>query len=266
MTVYASLIKTRFIHGLQYRAAAIAGMTTQYAFGFMFISMHLAFYKANPSAYPMDISHVVAYVWIQQAFLTLYMTWFYEYDIFAAITTGQIAYDLTRPIDMYGKWYCQCIASRLSKALLRSAPILLFAFLLPPPYKLVAPEPGQLALFIMSAALASCVVIAFQMLVYISAFYIINAGGVRLMSAVLMDFMAGATIPLPFFPDRLRAVAEVLPFAAMQNAPLRIYSGNIYGVNAAKVILFQLFWLTALIIAGRLWMSKALRKVITQGG
>ena len=74
MSTYISLVKMRFINGVQYRAAAAAGIVTQFAFGFMFISLYLAFYRTNPSAFPMEISHVVSYIWIQQAFLALFMT------------------------------------------------------------------------------------------------------------------------------------------------------------------------------------------------
>jgi len=52
----------------------------------------------------------------------------------------------------------------------------------------------------------------------------------------------------------------------MQNMPLRIYSGNIAGAGAARGIAFQVFWLAALVAAGRIAMSRALQKVIVQGG
>ncbi|HBI55762.1 MAG TPA: ABC transporter permease, partial [Firmicutes bacterium] len=90
--------------------------------------------------------------------------------------------------------------------------------------------------------------------------------GVRIISAVLADFLAGAIIPLPFFPQPFRAIAEMLPFAAMQNMPLRIYSGNIAGINAFWGIGLQVFWLIALILIGRYMINNALRKVVVQGG
>ena len=52
----------------------------------------------------------------------------------------------------------------------------------------------------------------------------------------------------------------------MQNMPLRIYSGNIAGLDAVYGILLQIGWLVVLVILGRLWMKKALGKVIVQGG
>lgn len=76
----------------------------------------------------------------------------------------------------------------------------------------------------------------------------------------------GSIIPLPFFPEPFRTVAELLPFAAMSNMPLRIYSGNIAGIDAYKGIVLQLFWLAALLLIGRFSLKQALKKVVVQGG
>jgi ABC-2 type transport system permease protein len=80
------------------------------------------------------------------------------------------------------------------------------------------------------------------------------------------SFLTGAVVPFPFFPAPVRTVLEALPFAAMQNMPLRIYSGNIAGADALNGILFQVFWLVILIASGKILMRRALQKVIVQGG
>lgn len=267
MSTYFSLLKMRFINSLQYRAAALAGIATQFGFGFMFISQYLAFYRVNPLAFPMGIDQVVSYIWVQQAFLALYMTWFFEGDIFSAIVSGQVAYDLARPMDLYGKWFCQCVATRLARAILRCFPVLILGLLLPKPYALTLPSDGlQLLLFVISSILTLGVVVAFSMFIYISTFYTLSPTGVRIISSVFADFMAGSIVPLPFFPDGFRQIAELLPFAAMQNMPLRIYSGNISGMEALYGIGFQLIWLVILVTGGKLWMKKALKRVVVQGG
>ena len=267
MKTYLSLIKMRFINGLQYRAAALAGIATQFAFGFMFISMYLAFYRTNPDAFPMEISQIVSYIWIQQAFLGMYMTWLFEMDIFSDITSGQVSYDLAKPFDIYGKWFCQCTARRLSITLLRCFPIIIVGFLLPYPYTMILPpDIIQLIMFLLSSALALSVVVAFSMIIYISTFYTMSSAGMRIVGAVLGDFLAGHILPLPFFPNGFRQVAELLPFAAMQNMPLRIYTGNIAGTDAIGGVFFQIFWLVVLIALGKAWMNRTLKRVVIQGG
>lgn len=267
MKAYLSVFRIRFAHTIQYRAAAVAGVVTQYAWGFMLLLMFQAFYRADPGAFPMTFEQTVSYIWIQQAFLALFMTWFYEYEIFGAIMSGSIAYEMVRPLDLYGRWFSQSVGTRLAKCVLRCMPILLVAFIIPGPLRMtLPPNAGQLLLFLLSAMLALFVVVAFSMLVYISALFTLSAVGVRVIAAVVVDFLAGGVVPLPFFPPAVRAVAELLPFAAMQNMPLRIYSGNIAGTDALYGIALQIFWLCVLVILGRLWMRKAMRKVIVQGG
>jgi ABC-2 type transport system permease protein len=195
------------------------------------------------------------------------MTWFFEMEIFDSITSGGIAYELARPVDLYGRWFCQTAANRLSKTALRCLPILTVAFMVPEPFRMSLPANGvQFTLFLLSAALSLCVVVSFSMLVYVSAFYTLSAMGTRFIAAALADFMAGSIVPLPFFPQPFRAVAELLPFAAMQNTPLRVYSGHIAGGGAVWSIGLQIFWLIAFVLTGRLAMNKALRKVVVQGG
>ena len=267
MKTYLAIFRIRFSSGLQYRAAALAGIATQFAWGFMEIFAFAAFYRADPAAFPMEFSQTVSYIWMQQAFLALFMMWFWESDIAAAITEGSIAYEMVRPVDLYSRWFCQAAANRLARTILRCAPILLIAFIVPEPYRMsLPPNIGQLFLFLSSAALSLGVVVSFSMLMYISLFYTFSPLGVRIIVGALSDFLAGATIPLPFFPEPIRVVAELLPFASMQNMPLRIYSGNIAGTDALSGIALQVFWLVSLSLIGRLTMNRALKKVIVQGG
>lgn len=267
MITYLALFRIRFTNSLQYRAAAIAGLTTQFAWGFMEILAFLAFYRANSAAFPMEFSHTVSYIWLQQAFLALFMVWFFEREIFDAISSGAIAYELVRPLDLYNRWFCQSVANRLSRAVLRCLPILVVAFIVPEPLRM-SPPPSllQFLLFLISMMLGLGVVVAFSMLIYITTFFTLSSTGVRILAAILADFMAGGIIPLPFFPNGFRTIAELLPFAAMQNMPLRIYSGNISGSNALSGIMLQIFWLVVLVGIGKIMKRFALKKVVVQGG
>ena len=66
MKKYLSFFKLRFAMGLQYRAAALAGIVTQFAWGFLEILMFRAFYRADASAFPIDFSALSSYIWLQQ--------------------------------------------------------------------------------------------------------------------------------------------------------------------------------------------------------
>ena len=81
-----------------------------------------------------------------------------------------------------------------------------------------------------------------------------------------VEFFAGAVIPLPFFPEKLQKIMELLPFAAMQNVALRIYSGSMGSEAMLKAIMLQLFWLFALTVLGKKLCSIAEKRITVQGG
>ena len=267
MNKYFSFFWVRFAAALQYRAAAAAGVCTQFAWGFLTLLLYRAFYRADPSAFPMEFSQLSSYVWLQQAFLALFMGWIMENEIFSSILDGNIAYELVRPIRIYPMWYARSLANRLSKAALRCVPILLIALLVPAPYGLSAPAGAKSFLwFLCTMLLGVLVTVAFTMLIYMLSFFTLSPDGLRIVFMSVIEFCQGAILPLPFFPDGIRQFMELLPFASMQNVPLRAYSGDLSGTALQKAILLQLFWLFALIALGRLLERFALKKVIVQGG
>lgn len=264
---YASLFRIKFIAGLQYRAAAAAGIATQFVWGIMSLLLYKAFYEADPNAFPMSFRALSSYLWLQQAFLALFMGWFFENDIFQTITEGGIAYELCRPLDIYYMWFYRTMANRLAKAVLRCMPILIFAAFLPKPYGISLPDNIYAGIwFLITTILGFLVVIAFGMLVYISTFFTYSPMGVKMVSVSLIEFFAGAVIPIPFLPEGIRQIVELLPFASMQNIPLRIYSGDIAGMEILARVGLQLFWILVLIKIGKRLMKHALMRVVVQGG
>ena len=267
MRKYLSFFRLRFSCGLQYRVAAWAGVITQFAWGFMEIMMFRAFYEADPSAFPMSLEATVAYVWLQQAFLAFFMAWMMENEIFETIRNGNIAYELVRPISVYNMWFARSVANRLSKALLRCFPILLVAGFLPYPFRMMTPaDLTSAVLFGITMVLGLLVTVALCMLVYVLCFFTVSPEGLRMLFVSTVDFFAGAVIPLPFLPEKLQQVMELLPFAAMQNVPLRIYSGSMSGEEIVRAVALQLFWLVALTALGKGLCRVAEKRVTLQGG
>jgi ABC-type uncharacterized transport system, permease component len=253
--------------GLQYRTAALAGIATQFVWGFMEIKLFHAFKSSDPAAFPMEFGQLASYIWMQQAFLALFMTWFMENEIFDSIMDGNICYELCRPIDIYNMWFARSVANRTSRALLRCFPILACAFFMPEPYRLMMiPGWKTFLLFCLSMPLALCVTVSVCMIIYMLSFFTVSPQGLRIIFAMTAEIFQGIVIPLPFFPPRIRQIFELLPFASMENVPLRIYSGNIIGNEAVKAIFLQLFWSVVLIIIGKLICRSAMKKVTLQGG
>ena len=259
MKKYFSFFRLRLVTGLQYRTAALAGMVTQFFWGFMEIAVFHAFYKADPAAYPMTMEATAAYVWLQQALLAFFGAWMFEGEIFATISSGNLAYELCRPVRIYNMWFARSVASRLSKAILRCMPILVVAAFLPRGYGLGLPiSPEAFLCFLFSLTVGLLVMVALNMLVYGACLFTISGDGARI--------LAGQVIPLPLFPAKVERILELNPWASMGNVPFRIYGGDLAGQEMLRAMCIQVIWLVVLVAAGRLLCAGGEKRAVVQGG
>ncbi|MGI5957820.1 MAG: ABC transporter permease [Massiliimalia sp.] len=266
MKKYLSFFRIRFLNSLQYRAAAWAGISTQFAWGFLLILMFGAFYRTDPESFPMTYPQLVSYIWMQQAFFALLNVYSTDNEIYDSIVSGNIAYELCRPMDLYLLWSLKTSAVRLAKVVLRCPPILLVAIFLPKPYRLILPDSWQqFGLFLMTMILGILAVITIENLLYVISMYTVSSQGVRIIYTSLAEFASGGFIPLPFLPPMWQAVLEKLPFAAVQ-VPLRVYSGDLSGSQALEAIVLQVVWIAFLTVLNRFLLSRALGRIVVQGG
>ena len=120
------------------------------------------------------------------------MLWLFENEIFDGILSGAIAYELARPTDLYAMWFTRSAANRLSRAVLRCMPILAVAVFLPEPFRLTAPaDAAAFGWFALTLVLGLLTVVAFSMLVYLSAFYTLSSQGIRLVVSTVGDLLMG---------------------------------------------------------------------------
>lgn len=267
MKKYFAFFKMRLMAGLQYRAAALSGLSTQFFWGGMEVLIYRALWNAHPERFPMGVEALASYIWLQQAFLTFFALWQWERELAEAVRDGTVAYELTRPTDLYGMWFARSLALRLSRGLLRSAPVILLGALIPAPWGLrIRVSPAVLGLFLVSSALMLAVVCAFIMLIYALTFFLEDSRGVMTLVTPFAELLGGAIVPLPFLPEGLRKIAELSPFGAMQNVPLRIFGGDIAGAEIARAMGLQVFWAAVLILSGYALMRAGLRRVCFAGG
>jgi len=267
MKAYFSVFKLRLYNGLQYRAAAFAGVATQFFWGFIIIMVFEAFYSQTLVNPPISLPQLISYVWLQQSFLAFVMLWFRDNELFQLITTGNIAYELCRPSEIYDFWYAKLLAQRLASAMLRSFPILVVAFLLPYPYRIsLPPDLSTLFIFMATLIIGLLILVSISMLIYISVFITMSPVGSLLIFGVAGEFFAGMVIPIPLMPSWLQNIVKLLPFHLTADFPFRVYSGHIPKDEALTGILIQIIWLVMLVILGKFAMKKALRRVVVQGG
>lgn len=267
MGLYKQIFKLRLREDVQYRVAAISGIVTQVFFGFVFLSIYLAFYGESNVANGFTKQQLVNYLWLQQAFLTLIALWIRDNTLFELIQTGDIAYELCRPVSIYKFWYAKLLASRIAKALLRFLPVILVGLLMPAPYGMTFPEsPAHLLLFIITMVLGVMLNVVLSMFIYISVFVTLSPQGSLLIFGLVGEFLAGMVLPIPLMPDGLRQIVLFMPFSKVGDLPFRLYSGNLSVADGIWGVFSQVVWLMVLAVLGEFLMNRSVKKLVVQGG
>ena len=135
---YLTYFKSELLVKLQYKVAALAGLTTQFFWGVMYALIYTAFYTFT-NIDNISISELMSYVWLDQAFLVLI---YFNIDkgMVKDIQDGTVSYELCRPYDLYLWWFMKLYAKKIAGVTLRFLPVILFALILPQPYNLSLPD------------------------------------------------------------------------------------------------------------------------------
>ena len=263
MKAYLSTFAMRWKMELQYRGAVIGGVICQIFFGLILVSLYGALYRSKPQNLPLEA--VASYVWLQQAFFRMLLST--DVELLDKIRTGGIAYELCRPIHLYGFYYARMLAQKLLGSLLRAAPMLAVALLLPRGMALMAPvSPAALIVAVIGLLLGLLCVCALDNITMALTMRTLDHRGVMAMLNLLMMFLAGNILPLTLFPDSWQRIITLLPHAQLLDAPIRIYTGQYALSQAPRALGIQLIWVVLLILLGRaMWLGHQ-RRLIIQGG
>lgn len=267
MKICFAYFKIKFMSSIQYRASAIAGILTQFFFGFILVFVYLAFYESNNIEPPMEATQIVSYLWLQQAFFALTYSYHKDKEIVNMIKTGNVAYELCKPCNLYFKWFFRILGDKVSKVLLRFFPIIIMSIFLFKPYNLGLPFSIYSFIgFIITLIISSFLITGITTLLHILVFYTIESDGVLNMFKVIVSLFAGTIVPIPFLPKFLQIISNLLPFQYVGDIPYRIYSGNVSESMILPTILIQIIWITIIMVFSNLLVKKTLNKVVIQGG
>lgn len=268
MKSYISYFKLRFITNLQYRAAALAGISTQIFFGLVFLMVYYAFYTSNGSTnYPMEWEQLVSYIWLNQAFYALVYPFERDQELLDMIKNGNIAYELIRPQNFFWKFYIKMIAKKMVSTLLRCVPVIILALILPEPFKIEMPlSIYHFILFLLSLITSTFLVSALIIFVHLITMFTIDSRGLLSIYSVICEVFSGGTIPIPFFPNWLKLISSILPFRYICDFPFRIYSGSIVIKEGVNLLMQSILWIIVINIFGQLLSKLVLKKAVVQGG
>lgn len=265
LAAYAALTRLAFQRQFAYRTANLAGLATNAFFGALRAALVMALFQARgdqPTA-GYTLQDAVTYTGLTQAIIAYIAIWGW-WDLIKSIRSGEVAADLSRPVDYFGYWCAQDLGRAAAQFLWRALPLVAV-------YALVYPIrwPPSLAHWLaLPAALLLGLLVSFawRFLVSLAAFWTQDAIGLGRAAWAFNIFLSGFILPNAFLPDWLRALANATFFPAIVNTPIEVYLGLLTGPALVGALAGQLAWFLALYAAGRIVLAAGIRRLVIQGG
>lgn len=260
---YAALTRLAFQRQLAYRFANLSGLLTNGFFGLLRAYVLIALFGARGEVAGYSLRAAITYTGLTQALIAYIALWGW-WDLMRSIRTGEVASDLSRPLDFYGYWCAQDFGRAAAQLLVRGLPIMVayaifFRISLPP-------TPFHWLALPVSLALALLVSFSWRFILSLSAFWMQDAVGLGRMGWTLTVFLSGFLMPVAFLPDWMQTLMRFTFFPAMINTVIEVYLGLLDGPALLAALAAQLLWVVILYALARLLLAAGVRRLVIQGG
>jgi ABC-2 type transport system permease protein len=264
LRIFATFVGLGVRRWSTYRLAAAAGAFTNTVFGLIKAAIVVAAVRsAGGSVGGYDAAAAATYVWVGQALIGP-MSLFGWTDLAVRIRTGDIAVDLSRPVDPQLTYLGVDLGRAIYQFLPRGLPPLRVGALVT---GLALPRSAlPYLLGALSVALGVGVSFACRWLLNLCAFWLLDLRGAVSVYIVATNILCGLIVPVHWFPGWLAAIAAATPFPSVLQVPIDVLTARVAGAAAVEAILIQLSWLVALLAVGQLVFRVGARRLVVQGG
>ena len=195
-------------------------------------------------------------------FLEMFVVW----DMSRSIQSGKIILDLLKPMKFRAYTFWSYSGSHVVSFIMTFIPTFIVVMIIT---KGAIPIGMNLVYFIIATLFALIVNFNIEMIVATICLYTESTWGINIVKETIVLLLSGASIPLAFFPEKLRTVVDYMPFRAVYDIPLTILlekNGSDTLQGLLPMFGFQLLWIVILTAAGMLFWNYSVKKITVNGG
>ena len=263
MRKYLSFARAGYLENVVYRFNFFFTLIANVFYIVVMYFLWRSIYGSRETLRGMTFDQVFAYMVLAGSTFILYKTYI-EWWVSFFVVQGTIATQLTRPVD----FELHLLFRSLGFAFFNFTMVTLPAFLLLVfAFRADIPLGFNLLFGAASMALAYLLSFAIDFTVGLSSFRTESIWGLSMTKEIIVMVLSGAMIPLNFFPEGLRNVLLFLPFQAIFNIPLTIFTNPALRLpDTLSMLGIQVFWVVVIIGISRLLYARAIRMLTVNGG
>lgn len=254
---YYEIARMGFMEASAYRFNALMGLVTSVLYLIMVYAIWTSIARSGQLAG--GLSTVLTYILIGQVVSN---SVFVSVEDFLSekVREGTIVNELKRPVSFRRQAYFYMMGRMLFNTVFRGAPLFLLGVVF---LDLGFPGVLQSLAFIASLFLGFNLVFSFSYITSMLIFWTKIGWGIRAMRGNIQSVFSGVMFPLYLLPDSLKTVFDLLPFQAMADGPITIFTR---GTGITSTLGTQFVWIVVMLVFGEFAWRKAKTKLTVQGG
>jgi len=258
-----ALTRAGIMESLQFRLGTFCTLIGNLLYIVLVYFLWKAIYASSGSdtVNGMTFSDTMIYLVLATAlfnFLEMFIVW----DMSRSIQSGKIILDLLKPMNYRRYTFWSYSGSHVVLFVLTFIPTFIVVMIITHG---AIPLGFNLLWFIVSTILALVINFSIEMLVATVCLYTESTWGINIVKETIVLLLSGASIPLAFFPEKLRRIVSYLPFRAVYDIPLSLLLKKNTSCEIALIGL-QAIWVVVLTAAGIIFWNISVRKITVNGG
>lgn len=261
--MYFEFFLKSFSQQFVYRTNTFLHVVNSFIYLFVTISIWSALYVNKVSVDGINISEMLTYVLMAQFVGNIVRLPISSY-IAGRASSGIISIDFIRPVNLKMCAISDSLGKMVFNALTSGIPMILLGSLL---WGLVLPSDFyRWIYFIISLLLAIMLYSSLEYIMGLTSFWTKTDFHIRWIIGAFMTLFSGSHIPLWFYPEPIKTIADMLPFKYFIFEPINIFLGKTSVNDSLNIILFQIIWLIIFLVIEKIIWHFAQRVVTVQGG
>lgn len=261
--MYFELVRKSFMQQFTYRMNSFLKILNSFIFLFVTICVWKALYTNKSVVDGIKLQEMITYVVVVQTLQILVKLPVSNY-VGNRVITGVISIDFIRPVNLKYCAIADSLGIVLFNFLLTGLPMLFLGSLL---WGIIIPT--QFYQYIYAGVSVVLAMILYSILEYImgiTTFWTKTTFHIQWIIGAFYTLFSGASIPLWFYPEPIRIIANLLPFRFFAFEPVNIFLGKVSKMEAINILISQSIWIFILCIIEYILWNKAQKVITIQGG
>lgn len=232
----------------------------------MTIAVYLCIYKALGGK-AADIGGIPYSMVATNFVITLGLSNAFDYDemfLEHKVKEGTISNEFLKPVNFTFRLLAENVGEGVFKIIFHFIPALLLTMA----YTKLCPPASAFNLLVMlcSVALGYLILWLISFIIQTWSFWLFSVWGIITIKNVFVKILAGTLLPLWFMPEALRKVISFTPFESIYFTPVRIYLGELDGMEILSAMAVQIIWIALLGGIADIFWKRGVKKLVVQGG